>query len=56
MHIFNFCHSRNINLNNSVNENTNFNAILQFNNIFEIKHYLLEIIKDVFSCLKERYL
>ena len=54
MHIFNFCHSRNINLNNSVNENTNFNAILQFNNIFEIKHYLLEIIKDVFSCLKEK--
>ena len=54
LHIFNFCHSRNINLNNSVNENTNFNAILQFNNIFEIKHYLLEIIKDVFSCLKEK--
>ena len=54
LHIFNFCHSRNINLNNSVNENTSFNTILQFNNIFEIKHYLLEIIKDVFLCLKEK--
>ena len=54
MHIFNFCHSRNINLNNSVNENTSFNTILQFNNIFEIKHYMLEIIKDVFLCLKEK--
>ena len=54
LHIFNFCHSRNINLNNSVNENTSFNAILQFNNIFEIKHYMLEIIKDVFLCLKEK--
>ena len=51
LHIFNFCHSRNINLNNSVNENTSFNTILQFNNIFEIKHYMLEIIKDVFLCL-----
>lgn len=54
LHIFNFCHSRNINLNNSVNENTSFNTILQFNNIFEIKHYMLEIIKDVFLCLKEK--
>ena len=54
LHIFNFCHSRNINLNNSVNENTSFNTILQFNNIFEIKHYMLEIIKDVFICLKEK--
>ena len=54
LHIFNFCHSRNINLNNSVTENTSFNTILQFNNIFEIKHYMLEIIKDVFLCLKEK--
>lgn len=54
LYIFNFCHSRNIVLNNSVNENTSFNTILQFNNIFEIKHYLLEIINDVFSCLKEK--
>ena len=54
LHIFNFCHSRNINLNNSVNENTSFNTILQFNNIFEIKHYMLEILKDVFLCLKEK--
>lgn len=54
MYIFNFCNNRNIELNKYTSEDNSFDTILKFNNIFEIKHYILDIIDDIFLILNEK--
>lgn len=52
--LINFSKDRKIDLSNSLDSNSFFQDILQFNNIFDINYYLLDKINNLFMILDER--
>lgn len=54
IYLINFSQNHNLNFTKDLNENSIFNTIIKSNNIFEIKHYILEFIDDIFLLLSEK--
>lgn len=52
--IINYSKNKNLDISKYINDNNVFDIVMSFNNIYEIKHYLLDKIDELFIALNEK--